>query len=197
MKGSIVLRWAAAVVAGLGALPLAAQYARDAQPSGADFSQLVRIGPNGEAVEASGAQLRAMPMAAGCPVSLRAQHKADGTMVQTGEAHPQGVGQWLHLTLGESQGKQVAAAQITVYGFSDKARMTPTSGGGSDASRTLTVPFIATGQTAEADLWIPGMTAVETIEIKSVTFDDGAVWSFAGNAGCRIAPDPFMLIAAD
>ncbi len=186
---------AAALVLLMGALPLAAQSAGNGQMAGADSTELVRMGPNGETAGVSGTQLRAMPMAAGCPVSLRAQHKADGSMVKTGGAHPKGLGQWLHLTLADPQGKKVAGAQITVHGFSDKARMTQTSGGGSDASRTMTVPFTASGQTAEADLWIPEMTAVETIDLHSVTFDDGAVWSFGRNAGCRITPDPLMLIA--
>jgi hypothetical protein len=144
-------------------------------------------------------QLTKQSPGASCPVSLRARHKADGTMVQTGaqthEAHPKGLGQWLHLTLANPQGKKVITAWITVQGFSNRARVTQTSGNGSDASQTLSVRFTAVDQAAETDVWVPDMTAVQTIDLNSVTFGDGSVWSFAGNAGCRITPDPLMLIA--
>jgi hypothetical protein len=140
----------------------------------------------------------------GCPVSLRVQHKADGSVIETRDARAKGhasPGQWLHLTLANPPGKKVTAALVTITGFSGKPRMTQTAGSAgdaiqADASRTMTVPFTAAGQVAEADLWVPEMSAVQAIEIKSVTFDDGAVWTVASGAGCRVAPDLFMAVAA-
>jgi hypothetical protein len=175
------------------ALPLAAQWVQSPPQSFGAASGV--FGP------ASGpAQSQVSPMgAAGCPVSLKAQHKADGSMVRTGSAHPKGVGQWLHLTLASPQGKQVTSAIIKVHGFSGTPHVTDTSSNASHSSsgteRTLTVPFTAAGQAAEADVWVPGMTAVETIDLDSVSYADGAVWSQAGGAGCRITPEPFMPIA--
>jgi hypothetical protein len=136
---------------------------------------------------------------AGCPVSLRVQHKADGSVIETRDVRAKGhasLGQWLHLTLANPQGKKVTAALIEITGFSGKARRTQTAGSAGDARQTMTVPFTATGQAAEADLWVPEMSAVQAIEIKSVAFDDGAVWTVAAGAGCRVAPDLFMAVAA-
>jgi hypothetical protein len=73
--------------------------------------------------------------------------------------------------------------------------MTQTSGDGSDASHTMMVRFSGAGQAAEADVWVPGMTAVGSIDLDGVTFADGAMWNFANDGGCRITPDPLMLIA--
>jgi hypothetical protein len=192
MKPSAGLRLVAVLIFVSGSLVMAQQGSGD----GASFG--VAAGLQQGAAPAQKTVLRStiIPVqGAACPVSLRAQHLADGSMVQTANAHPKGLGQWLHLTLANLPQKKVAVAQITVHGFSDKARMTQTSGSGADASRTMTVPFIATGQTAEADVWIAGMTAVQTIDLHSVAFDDGSE-SFAGAAGCQITPDPLMLIAA-
>ncbi len=194
MKASIRVFLAVALVSLSGSMVGAQQSSQTGGSLG------VAVGSQSAATPAHTAVLEAWSRAAApCPVSLRAQHKADGTMVQTGtqtlNAHPKGLGQWLHLTLVDPQRKSAAAALITVHGFSDKARMTQTSGNGSDASQTMMVTFRAAGQTAEADLWVPGMTAIQTIDLHSVTFNDGSMQSFAEDAGCRIAPDPLMLIA--
>jgi hypothetical protein len=202
MKHSAMTWFASAWAALLfGSVPLTAQYSMPAQKSfgtvGAASSSLIRPGPPGASPVVVPTP---PPQALGCPVSLRAQHKADGTMVRTGNAHPQGsrgIGQWLHLTLTDPEGNKAASAQMTVHGFSDTPRVTQTSGNPSDARRTMTVPFTATGAAAEADVWIPGMTAVTTVDVHAVTFEDGSVRDFAANAGCSIAPDPFMRVAGN
>jgi hypothetical protein len=148
------------------------------------------------------------PAAADCPVSLRAQHLADGTLIQARSGHPRGMGQWLHLTLAGKRASPVAAATVTVHGFSGKGRLTQAapamnessrkglSTGSSDAAQDLTVRFSSTsGEAAAGDLWIPGMTAVQMIELHSVAYADGSVWRFSAPETCRVAPDPLMLIA--
>lgn len=135
---------------------------------------------------------------AGCPVSLRAQHLADGSLVRAGSRHPAGVGQWLHLTLDDRGSSEIAKATVTIHGMSDKGRTTQTAinDGSSDALRTMTVQFSthAPGPVA-SDVWVPGMTAVQRIDLDSVVYADGMVSSFAGQQACRVTPDPFMLIA--
>ncbi len=136
-----------------------------------------------------------------CPVDMRAQHLAYGDMVKTGDAAPapKGPGQRLQLTLGSAAARQIVRATMTVHGLSPKSRVwraTPAQGASSDTVRTLTVPFSrgASG-IATAEIWLPGFSAVEAIDLKSVVYTDGSTWSLADGATCRIAPDPFMLIA--
>ena len=137
------------------------------------------------------------PAATGCPVSLRAQHKADGSMVQVDNTHPRGIGQWLHLVLEDRSASPPAKATVTVHGYSDKARITQAAGGdGADAVKTLTVTFAPLDDRSVAgDLWAPGMTAVTRIDLDSVTYADGTMSSFAARQGCNVTPDPFMLVA--
>jgi hypothetical protein len=150
--------------------------------------------------------LRLAPRAAGCPVSLRAQHLADFGMIRTGNAAREGVGQRLHLALTDNRASRIVGATVTVHGYSNKSRLTETAmdSGASDAARTVTVPFStvrsgapssAPSELAAGDVWVAGMTAVATIDLDSVTYADGSVWKFSGQAACRFTPDPLMLVA--
>jgi hypothetical protein len=150
--------------------------------------------------------LRLAPPAMGCPVSLRAQHLADFGMVRTGNTHREGVGQRLHMALTDNRASKIVRATVTVHGYSNKARLTESAmgSGGSDAALTVTVPFYSAppgapsgspSELAAGDVWVAGMTAVATVDLDSVTYADGSVWKFAGQAACRFTPDPLMLVA--
>ncbi len=135
----------------------------------------------------------------GCPVTMRADHLADGSMVKTNNAHPKGMGQWLNLSLTSRDAKQIAKATVTVNGLTPIGRMTQaqSKGAGSpDATQTLDVSFVAgPDQTAIARIWVPGMSAVERIDLKSMVYSDGSVWKIAEGQACRVRPDPLMLIS--
>jgi len=145
-------------------------------------------------------QFTAPPAGAGCPVALRAQHLADGTMVKTRDAHPPGVGQWLHLTFTIPGEKQIEQVTITVHGPSDRAHVTQAlaaSNASADTDRTLTLSWgPQPGREVSKDVWVPGITAVESIDLDGVSFSDGSGWRASGSQACRVAPDPLMLITS-
>jgi hypothetical protein len=59
---------------------------------------------------------------------------------------------------------------------------------------TLNIPLAgAENLDFAADLVLPGFTAALTVELESVTLENGEVWSFGGET-CRVVPDPLMLI---
>jgi hypothetical protein len=133
-----------------------------------------------------------------CPAVLKAEHLADGSMIRAGtradHSHPSGIGQWLHITLAA---QTASTATIAVHGFSNRARMTEAGGaGGADAIRTVTVSFAPSpdGQAA-GDVWAPGLTAVQSIELISVTYKDGSAWNPVNGQTCRVAADPLMLVS--
>jgi hypothetical protein len=211
MKRSITISHKAAWIL-LGSVPLAGPAYGFAQSSGSGRSFGVMTETQLSPKPASAIVLTAAPQASACPVALRAQHLADGSMVRTShDTHPKGVGQWLHLTVANPEAsqtagsaKQVTGALITVHGFADVPRMTEAAAAAetrADTQRTILVPFpaasssSAAGQAAGADVWVPGMTAVTLIELKSLSYADGSQWSLAGGGSCRITPDPLMLIA--
>ncbi len=132
--------------------------------------------------------------AANCPAVLSAQHLSDGSVILTSRSHPKGIGQWLHITLNVHQG---AIATLAVHGFSNKGRMTETSLGSSpDAVRTVTV-YLAPAQNIQVsgNIWAPDLTAVASIDLVSLNYDDGTSWSAPSGRTCRVTPDPMMLIS--
>jgi len=151
---------------------------------------------------------RTQPPATACPVSLHAQHGATGGMFQADKGRPKGLAQLLHLTLTSPDSTQIVLARVRVRGLSGKAHSAQAlsglgnSGPGNsihddaDVVRTLAVQFSqASGNTATGDLWVPGVTAVLTIDLNSATFGDGTTRTFSSQDACRIAPDHLMLVA--
>ena len=133
-----------------------------------------------------------------CPVSMHAEHQSDGNVVKVGFAHPKGVGQWLHLTLAGRDSRQIASARLAVRGMTAEGHMAETRGSKAATSiQTFHVPFSEdANQSASADLWVPGITAVERIDLEAVAYSDGTTWTPAGRMSCHVAPDPLMLITS-
>ena len=63
--------------------------------------------------------------------------------------------------------------------------------------KTITVTFAPedAGSVA-ADLVLPGFTSVSAVELQSITYQNGAVWSIAKGETCRVTPDRMMLVAS-
>jgi hypothetical protein len=196
MKSSIVLTIALISVS----LPLAAQQEPDATEG--QREPAVRI------VQMSPTTIRILQDAENCPAILNIQHLSDGSMIRTsngtGHTHPSGIGQWLHITI---MTPTVATATLLVRGFSDKARVTQAdnkSGAGTagpnangpNATRTVTVTFPETGNgQATGNVWVPGLTAVDSIDLTSMTYVNGNTWSAPSGHTCSVTPDPLMLIS--
>ena len=132
-----------------------------------------------------------------CPVSLHAQQAAGGEMLTVNNGHPKGIGQGLHLILTNPDSRQIAGANVTIRGLTARDRMVQTLSNqdASDVAKTLDVTF-PTGpdNNVTANLWVPGMTSVQAIELNSVTYADGSIWKLDAGNGCRTVPDGFMLV---
>jgi hypothetical protein len=140
---------------------------------------------------------RAVPPPA-CPVGLRAQHIADGTMVNTRDGKKQETTQRLHLSFSKAS-HPIARATVNVSGWTMESRFEQTvtrsakNGTGQNpmAVRTVTAQVTDGG----ADVWVPGLTGVSSIELVSLEYADGSTWTPSGADSCRFTPDPLMLIA--
>lgn len=150
----------------------------------------------------------------GCPVALRATQISSANMMQTrkDQSHPQQWGQRLHLTFTSREEKQIAGATVAVWGFALKPRMM-NAGNTTDltarkvrpgeqpqkdstqAARTIHVAFQA-GTSVATDVWVPGISATQTIDLLALTYADGTSWKLAEGQTCQIKPDPLMLISA-
>lgn len=183
----------------LAPLALAAQNGVSGPVSGAVFSPnqgaasfSVMGGPSSGKTVA-----KAVPPPA-CPVGLRAQHVSDGTMVNTRDEKKQETAQRLHLSFSKAN-HPIARATLNVSGWTMESRFEEAlaksakhgTGQNAVAVRTLTVPV--TG--GSADVWVPGLTGVSSIELVSLEYADGTTWTPSGVDRCRFTPDPLMLIA--
>jgi hypothetical protein len=151
------------------------------------------IGPNGQANPAA----LAFPQPNMCPVSIQASHLSDGNVVKTGTDHPRGVGQRLHLKLQSPDQRTIASATLNLRGWTATGRAAKV-GSSDDAAleaRTLSVPFtLDADRMSSSDIWVPGLTAVVSVELQSVKYTDGSTWTPVQGHACRAAPDHLMLV---
>lgn len=143
------------------------------------------------------------PRIYGCPVSFRAQHSADGSMIAVRQTRPdanvhqKGPGQFLHLIVTNPRSGQVTGATVVLRGFSGKGRMAQTDQQDSyDLVRTQHVEFSSVpAKEVSTDLYVPGMTSVQLVQITSLTYADGSTWKLDAPGSCRATPEMFMHIA--
>jgi len=138
-----------------------------------------------------------------CPVSMRAtQGVWDHTIrVQNGQREVlQPFGQRIFLNLKDSHPARIIAATVRVRGLNGKSRIveTPVTTGQSwNAMRTMRITFTEENDGSfSSDLRIPGFTAVNSVELLDVSYDDGTASKPSGPRACNITqPDPMMLIS--
>lgn len=179
----------------LGCLFLVAPLGLAAQNGGYGVGRMesVIIGPDGRTITTT----TAVTPPNLCPVSMQASHLSDGNIVRTGANHPNGVGQRLHLKLSSPDQRTITSATVNLRGWTGKGR-TAQVGSSDDAAlgvRTLTVPFTPSAdRTVSADIWVPGLTSVISVELLSVKYSDGSTWTPPQSKTCRVAPDLLMLV---
>jgi hypothetical protein len=166
-------------------------------------AQTIPIHQSGETVTLNSLYASPSSNVSGCPVSLRAQQVSSVDMVQVERGRPQGAGQRLHLILSNPGSKQIAAARVTVGGFTFKPRAMNADAAPERESRsvyatqTIGVTFSpGPDKTVSATILVPGVTAAQTIDLIELTYADGSMWELAAGKSCRIAPDPLMLVGA-
>jgi hypothetical protein len=168
------------------------------QQGGASLGSVESTSPNQQAPHITMIEIPALPNQ--CPVSMHAGHLADGSLVETGNAHPKGIGQWLSLSLAAGEAKPIANATLVIHGLTPQAHVSQAlSANGTSAHtvRTFHVSFSpGPNRSSLANLWVPGMSAVERIDLLSVSYSDGSTWNVADGQSCRVEPDMKMLITS-
>ena len=147
--------------------------------------------------------LRAQPVGGGCPIGMVASQGVwDHTLrVRQGQEgqNPQPFGQRIFLTLNDTRSGAIVAATVKVYGLTAKNHMLQTDNHATadgEATKIMSITFAAKQQNGvSTDLYIPGFTAVNSIELIQVSYDDGRVWRIGTDSVCRVTPDRMMLIA--
>ncbi|HVB98562.1 MAG TPA: hypothetical protein VNJ12_04425 [Candidatus Dormibacteraeota bacterium] len=164
---------------------------------------VTRIGPDGQRNTTT---VVIKPVDA-CPVSMQATQRGLTQMVRTkrtpSQDQPEAMpapAQHLHLILkGSPKDKLVASATVTARGISARSHMQNlnlSGGGPSDIRRTLQVTFTPDQDgSVSADIDLPAFTAVNSLQLLSITYADGSSWTPEKSNACTVQPDALMLIA--
>ena len=178
------------------ALPSSHTFAQDnpsASVNSHGVAQMEQIAPDGSSTPATSFN-PAATLHNGCPVALTAQHLSDGDLVRTGITHPKGIGQGLHLTFYCSATGIISEATVLVRGWTPKGRITQAAPESQpNIARRMHIHLKPdSAQSAVADIWVSGLSAITSVEILSATLADGSLWTRSGILSCRVAPDLLM-----
>ena len=133
-------------------------------------------------------------------------------MVKIVAEHPKGIGQWLSLSLTSSNEneKKMVNAKLVIHGVRPNAHVTQALSGANGPDnivRTFTVPLSTAPkkslpansfvhQEARANLWVPGVSVVDRIDLVSLEYSDGTTWNLTAGQSCYAVPDPVMLLTS-
>lgn len=134
-----------------------------------------------------------------CPVGLHARQGSNGDMLRVANPHRNEPGQMIQLSISDpTPSRQAVAAHLTVRGLAAKGRTVPAGNQlPADAQRAVDVQLTpGPDRTLTAQVWVPGVTTVQTIDLASLTLADGTTWKLPAESVCRTSPDGFMLIGA-
>jgi hypothetical protein len=166
------------------------------------LSSISLVAQNAARPEDQVLKLKASRMANTCPVGMTANQGVWDHTVRVRQGQQEKTppfGQRILLTLSDANPATIIAATVRVHGLTGKNRVVQTaSGPGADGEATKTMELnFATGpkSSVTGDLYIPAFTAVNSIELLQVSYDDGRVWKIGADSVCRVTPDPMMLIA--
>lgn len=197
-----MLRTAAGFALVFTSLTITAQSGSNSGTAGSGVAGSSTPGVSGPQVHvlANGNTVVTLPLVEGaCPIGMHASQSLwnHTIAVQKGLGNER-FGQRISLNLKESHPGRIIEATVRVKGLNGKSRMllTPTGMGEKwNATRILKVKFVEENDgSVTGDLWIAGFTAVTSVELLDVSYSDGSTWSKSGLSGCRVQPDPLMLI---
>ena len=137
---------------------------------------------------------------------MRAEYGTGGGLqAMKGGATHSGIGQQMQLMLDNPKPAAISAIRITFHGWDGTGRTLPAESTApaveanssyANASRTLDLTVsIDPQKSADMLVWVSGLTAVDSIDLDSVSYADGSNWEPQGSQACRIVPDMTMLIS--
>lgn len=141
---------------------------------------------------------------ADCPVGLKVNHgpsylKRDTEYGPFAPPAQKVQEQKIQLTMTNPSPKEIASAQITVYGFSEKWRAVPLADAKDtpDLKKRANLILNVKGNNhASSDLSLSRFTAVAYVNLDSLTYADGATWKASSPGVCSVTPDSLMLVSA-
>jgi hypothetical protein len=138
-----------------------------------------------------------------CPVGLRVERSGGNFEYKNAKAVPADdvapfSEQRFDFKMTNFSPHEIVNAEITAHGFGHDGRivgplLTPTP----NLAKTLAVALDVKGNSsASRELSFAHFSAIQTIDVNSVTYADGSSWHASSPGACSVAPSLFMLISA-
>jgi hypothetical protein len=133
-----------------------------------------------------------------CPVGLQVDHQWSLQEREVIVGPPEaGLRQRFHLTMTNPQPRKIVGAQLTVHGFSRKAREMDLSTPAPDMVKTIHLALNVDGNgQRSSDLSLSLFAVVTAVDVDAVTYADGSRWSAASAGVCSVTPNALMRVAA-
>jgi hypothetical protein len=137
-----------------------------------------------------------------CPVGLQVERSSGLFAYENAKAVPADHAapsseQWFDLRMTNFSAREIANAEITAHGFSEKWRVMPVSAATPDFWKTMDVVLNVKGNSsASRELSLGHFSTIRTIDVNSVTYADGSTWHASSPGACSVAPSLFMRISA-
>jgi len=135
------------------------------------------------------------PVRANCPIELNANLKTAGhTVLTTPTKEGQSTADEQRLEIIVSNPKsEIIGARLTIYGFPVGGRVEPAVAysphSPSEISRTIAFEqVVGEGQSGSYEFVLPNFSAVDSVNLDSVTYSDGSSWRPVGRRLCRALP---------
>jgi hypothetical protein len=106
--------------------------------------------------------------------------------------------QWFDLRMTNFLPHEIVNAEITVHGFGHNGGiigllLTPPP----NLAKTMDVALEVKGNSsASRELSFAHFSAIQTIDVNSVTYADGSTWHASSPGACSVAPSLIMLVSA-
>ena len=140
--------------------------------------------------------MQQQPFSQDCPVNLSASRLPGGGMARV-TSDPKPKGEPFHLTFRSTDEQGIAQADLVLHGMSGTQVIPAGTRAGADATETFSVsPFRDGDHLFNSVVYMRRLTAVNYVELKSITFADGREWHASATSTCRVTPNGFQLVAS-
>jgi hypothetical protein len=134
-----------------------------------------------------------------CPVGIFATRQAGGNVMSVTSTQPEASSQGLHITLTPNQ-SPIESAEITLYALTLKQRILPIHPA-DQAPDTISKTFELHTKPNQPgltnfDLWMSKVSALQHVELRSLTYADGTTWHASATEPCRTTPSNYVLVTS-
>ena len=149
-----------------------------------------------QAARPSSTLMMQQPLSQDCPVALHADHVPGGAIARAEDSR-RASHEPLRISFRPTDAHGVVQAELVLHGMSG-SRVVPagSQAQGSSTESFSVSPTPAASHYFDTVVYPHKLTAVEYLEVKSMTFADGTVWHASPSSTCRVAPDGFTPVAA-